>query len=111
MGVFSLKRIQNESTTLDRSRRKTISGSVSIGCQDHAYMETHSAIVIPQGEKQEFVCYYTTQDPSNVQTSLSRLLEVPKHKVIVKAKRIGGAFGGKERMQTALVNCFVFTTD
>ena len=78
-------------------------GSVAIGRQEHAYMETHSALVIPIGEKDEFVCYYTTQEPTTVQTNISKVLGVPKHKIIVKTKRTGGGFGGKERLHTALV--------
>jgi xanthine dehydrogenase molybdopterin-binding subunit B len=38
-----------------------------------------------------------------VQSNLSRVLGVPRHKIIVKTKRLGGGFGGKERLFTAMV--------
>lgn len=38
-----------------------MTGTVALGRQEHAYMEPHSAIVIPTGEKDEYVCYFTTQ--------------------------------------------------
>ena len=34
---------------------------------------------------------------------LKDVLDVPQHRIIVKSKRTGGAFGGKERMMVALM--------
>ena len=38
-----------------------------------------------------------------VQKRIGQALGLPLHKVIVKNKRAGGAFGGKERMHLALI--------
>ena len=107
MGEFKVKRLQDENiiAAAGGDGQKTVSGTVTIGRQEHAYMETHAAIVVPVGEKNEFVCYYTTQEPTTVQVNMARVLGVPRHKIIVKTKRIGGGFGGKERLLPSLVNC------
>ena len=92
---------------MNASGSRRVTGSIGLGRQEHAYMETHSAIVIPLKEKDEYVCYYTTQEPTTVQTCMSKSLGVAKHKIVVKTKRTGGGFGGKERLHTALVIIFV----
>merc|ERR1712106_1091486 len=51
----------------------------------------------------EMTVHFTTQEPCNVQTQVSAVLNVPQHKIIVKCKRAGGAFGGKERCFVALM--------
>lgn len=38
-----------------------------MGGQEHFYMETHSALVIPKGEDQEMDVYVSTQFPKFVQ--------------------------------------------
>ena len=34
---------------------------------------------------------------------MASVLGIPQHKVIIKTKRLGGAFGGKERCNVALM--------
>ncbi len=46
LGETKIKRFQNESL-LEKEGSQTISGTIGIGRQEHAYMETHSALVIP----------------------------------------------------------------
>jgi xanthine dehydrogenase/oxidase len=82
---------------------ETLTGSIRIGSQEHFYMEPHSVVAIPVGEKDEMVVYTSTQEVGVNQTKLSRVLELPMHKIIVKIKRVGGGFGGKERMHAALI--------
>ena len=38
----------------------------------------------------------SNQNPSKVQESIAHVLGLPQHKIVVKTKRIGGGFGGKE---------------
>jgi len=78
-------------------------GTISIGGQEHFYMEPHNVIVVPIGEKDEYVCHVGTQEPDFVQSRLAMVLDVPKHKITVKTKRIGGGFGGKERLEAILI--------
>ncbi|CEF59936.1 Xanthine dehydrogenase [Strongyloides ratti] len=73
----------------------TVKGSVSVGSQEHMYLETNQVIVIP-GEDDELDIISSTQGPSNVQQEVSNVLNIPRNKISVKVKRIGGGFGGKE---------------
>ena len=81
----------------------TVKGTVYLGGQEHMYMEPAGALAIPSGEKDEMTIWAGTQNPAGFQASVSSVLGIPKHKIIVKSKRIGGAFGGKERLQAGLV--------
>ena len=40
--------------------------------------------------------FSTTQDPAKAQKHISNMLNIPASKVVVKVKRLGGGFGGKE---------------
>ncbi|GMS92013.1 hypothetical protein PENTCL1PPCAC_14188, partial [Pristionchus entomophagus] len=72
-----------------------IEGEVSIGGQEHLYMETQSSIVIPE-ENDEWTVYSSTQNPSDAQYLCASVLGIPASKVVVKVKRLGGGFGGKQ---------------
>ena len=52
---------------------------------------------MPIGEKNEYIVYVGNQMPDGVQGKLAIALNIPKHKITIKTKRTGGAFGGKER--------------
>lgn len=74
---------------------KVVEGRIRVGGQEHFYLETHNAIAIP-GEDDEIEIISSTQGVSDVQRDVSWVLGVPRHKIVVKVKRIGGGFGGKE---------------
>ena len=95
------KRIQN-SKELEQEGLE-ISGFLRIGGAEHFYMETNSVKAIPNKEKDELTVYFTSQEPTQVQAKIAKALDIPMHKVIVKNKRIGGGFGGKERMHIAII--------
>ncbi|RCN53530.1 aldehyde oxidase and xanthine dehydrogenase, molybdopterin binding domain protein [Ancylostoma caninum] len=71
-----------------------LEGTTRFGGQEHSYMETQSCIAIP-GEDDEWIIHASTQSPALVQFHTSAALGIPAHKVIVRVKRVGGAFGGK----------------
>lgn len=79
-----------------------LEGEVKMGGQEHFYLEPNACIVIP-GENDEFTSYASTQCPDKHQRYLSHVLGVPEHKIVVKTKRLGGGFGGKET-RSAFVN-------
>ena len=66
-----------------------------IGGQEHFYLETQASLVVP-GENDEFTVYASTQNPTKTSNFVANALGVGKHKVVCKAKRMGGGFGGKE---------------
>uniref|UniRef100_A0A914W4Y8 FAD-binding PCMH-type domain-containing protein n=1 Tax=Plectus sambesii TaxID=2011161 RepID=A0A914W4Y8_9BILA len=71
-----------------------LDGEVRMGGQEHVYLETQSSLASP-GEGDEWTILCSTQQPTWAQTHAGYLLGVQKHKIVVKVKRIGGAFGGK----------------
>lgn len=72
-----------------------ISGTMRIGGQDHFYLESHIAMAIP-GEDDEVTVFSSTQHPSEVQHMVAHVLGVPSNAVVIKVRRMGGGFGGKE---------------
>ncbi|PVD25794.1 hypothetical protein C0Q70_13454 [Pomacea canaliculata] len=72
-----------------------LEGKVHIEAQEHFYLECHSVLVKP-GEDDELEVIATTQWPTGVQECLALALGVLQHKIVVRTKRLGGGFGGKE---------------
>jgi xanthine dehydrogenase/oxidase len=79
-----------------------ISGTVRMGGQEHFYLEPNAHIVDPM-ESGEIISHSSTQCPQKHQQYISNCLGIPAHKVVVKTKRAGGGFGGKET-RAAFVN-------
>ena len=80
-----------------------LQGSLSIGGQDHFYLEGQIAIAIPQ-EDGGMQVISSTQHPSEVQHLVAHTLGRHSHHVSVQCRRMGGGFGGKES-QPALLAC------
>ena len=78
-----------------------LQGSVTIGGQDHFYLEGQIAVAVPQ-EDGGMLVHSSTQHPSEVQQIVARALGVASHAVTVQCRRMGGGFGGKET-QPALI--------
>jgi xanthine dehydrogenase large subunit len=90
----------NPEEILARAPRR-LRGSVSIGGQDHFYLEGHIAIALPQ-EDGAMLIHSSTQHPSEVQQLVAHALARRAHDVTVQCRRMGGGFGGKET-QPALI--------
>ena len=82
---------------INHDSTNVVEGTVSIGGQQHFYMEPQNVLVVPIGEKDEYVVYGGGQWPDGAQGKLSKALNIAKNKITIKTKRTGGAFGGKER--------------
>ena len=76
-------------------------GTLSIGGQDHFYLEGQIAIAIPQ-EDGAMLIHSSTQHPSEVQQIVAHALGKRAHDITVRCRRMGGGFGGKET-QPALI--------
>src|SRR5205823_1702885 len=72
-----------------------IEGSLSVGGQEHFYLESHVALAYP-GEFGQMTVHSSTQHPTETQQLVAEIIGVPFNKVVVICKRMGGAFGGKE---------------
>lgn len=107
----------------------SLPGEMHIGGQEHFYLETNITLAVPRGEDGEMELFVSTQSASKTQVALLRTcknsltavrandkcwtlplfqslvakaLGVPANRVVVRVKRMGGGFGGKESRTTVL---------
>ncbi|XP_078350679.1 xanthine dehydrogenase/oxidase-like [Oculina patagonica] len=81
-----------------------LEGEMRIGGQEHFYLETQVTIAVPKGEDGEMELFVSTQNPTLTQKAAARALGVPHNRVVVRTKRLGGGFGGKESRNCFLTN-------
>lgn len=67
---------------------------VRTGSQYYFYMETQTALAIPD-EDNCMVIYNSSQNPEYLQQCISTCLGIPHHNVRAITRRVGGGFGGK----------------
>ena len=75
--------------------KNRIKGRVTVGGQDHMYLEGHIAFAIP-GEDDDIIVNSSTQHPSEAQHMVAHVMGIPSNAVTVNVRRMGGGFGGKE---------------
>jgi xanthine dehydrogenase large subunit len=88
-------RIANGDMSSLASSRLRLDGELTIGGQEHFYLETQSAIAWLD-DSGGVAVHSSTQHPSETQEIVSRVLGLSKHQITVECLRMGGAFGGKE---------------
>ena len=76
-----------------------IKGSAYSNGQEHLYLETQGAYVVPM-EDGHIKIMSSTQGPTQVQKAAAKVLGLPMHKIEVEVTRLGGGFGGKEDQAT-----------
>ncbi len=74
---------------------RRLSGSLTMGGQEHFYLEGQVAAALPQ-EGGDMVVLSSSQHPTEIQHKVAHALGVPMHAVRVEVRRMGGGFGGKE---------------
>lgn len=77
-------------------------GVTRMGGQEHFYLETNVALVIPRPEDGEMEVWSSTQNIMETQEFVSQVTGVPSSRIVAKVKRMGGAFGGKESRSVQL---------
>src|SRR5271157_1997675 len=77
-----------------------LAGQLSIGGQEHFYLEGQASLAIP-GEGDEMLVHASSQDPTETQHIVARVLGIPDAFVTVETRRMGGGFGGKESQACA----------
>jgi xanthine dehydrogenase large subunit len=87
--------IKGDAPTAIAQAEHKISGEISIGGQEHFYLEGQVAIAQPNEDGGMFI-QCSTQHPSEVQHLVAKVLNQPFNVVTVEMRRMGGAFGGKE---------------
>lgn len=75
-------------------------GKADTAGQEHLYIETQGAYAYPL-EHGHIRVSSSTQGPTAVQRTISRVLGIPMHKIEVDVTRLGGGFGGKEDQASA----------
>ncbi len=70
-------------------------GEISLGGQEHFYLEGQVAYAVPQ-ENGGMLIYSSTQHPSEIQHAAAKVLGLAMNDVTVEVRRLGGGFGGKE---------------
>ena len=78
-----------------KKSKSDIVGKLTIGGQDHFYLEGQVAYAIPQ-EKGGIHIHSSTQHPSEVQHCVAEMLGIDDAQVTCECRRMGGGFGGKE---------------
>src|SRR6204780_4346681 len=77
-----------------------LAGEFTIGGQEHFYLEGQASFAFP-GEGDEMTVHASTQDPTETQQIVARILGIPDAFVTVETRRMGGGFGGKESQACA----------
>ncbi|KAH9659305.1 Indole-3-acetaldehyde oxidase [Citrus sinensis] len=67
---------------------------LKLGSQYYFYMETQTALAVPD-EDNCLVVYSSIQCPEYAHATIARCLGIPEHNVRVITRRVGGGFGGK----------------
>ena len=78
-----------------------LEGSIDIGGQEHFYLESQAAAVLPQ-EGGDMVVYSSSQHPTEIQHKVAHALHLPMNAVRTEVRRMGGGFGGKESQGNSL---------
>ncbi|KAJ3111857.1 hypothetical protein HDU96_005283 [Phlyctochytrium bullatum] len=73
-----------------------VEGTVRMAGQEHFYLETQASLVVPKKEDNEIEIFASTQHPTETQHMVAHVLGIPSNRVLVRVKRMGGGFGGKE---------------
>jgi xanthine dehydrogenase large subunit len=70
-------------------------GKAESGGQEHLYIETQGAYAYPI-DNGSIKIHSSTQGPTAVQKTISKVLGIPMNRIEVDVARLGGGFGGKE---------------
>ena len=80
----------------DKDQNIVVEGTMQVGGQEHFYLETMCSLIVPSEANQGLTVYSSTQALDKTQVCCASATGLPMHRVIVKTKRMGGGFGGKE---------------
>ncbi|KAL3380634.1 hypothetical protein AABB24_001007 [Solanum stoloniferum] len=88
------KQVGDFSKGMAEADHKILSAEVRLGSEYYFYMETQTALAIPD-EDNCMVVYTSSQCPESAHRVITTCLGVPKHNIRVITRRVGGGFGGK----------------
>jgi xanthine dehydrogenase large subunit len=98
--VPSQRLSRGDATWALKSAAHRLKGQLTVGGQEHFYLECQVAMAIPT-DAEGMTIHSATQYPAQVQQTVARVLGFPRFSdVTVMCRRMGGAFGGKETQAT-----------
>ena len=81
-------------TALEKSQFQ-LTGPLTVGGQEHFYLEGQVAYALPL-EQDQWRIYASPQHPGEIQHWVAHALGIENNAVTVECRRMGGGFGGKE---------------
>ncbi|TKY57050.1 Abscisic-aldehyde oxidase [Spatholobus suberectus] len=91
---LSPSQVGDVSKGMAKADHKILSAELKLGSQYYFYMETQTALAVPD-EDNSIVVYTSSQSPEYVHSNVARCLGIPENNVRVITRRVGGGFGGK----------------
>ena len=101
--VPELKLVRGNSAAKLAAAPHRTKGTFEVGGQEQFYLEGQISYAIPKENKQLLI-HCSTQHPTEMQHMVAHALNLEFNQVVVKVRRMGGGFGGKES-QSALFAC------
>ena len=86
---------RGDSETAIANAPHRIHGEIHIGGQEHFYLEPQASSAVPT-EDGGMIVYASSQNPTDIQKQVAKVLGTQMSNVVVDTRRIGGGFGGKE---------------
>ncbi|KAG5109568.1 hypothetical protein JHK82_038791 [Glycine max] len=88
------KHVGDISKGMAEADHKILSAELKLGSQYYFYMETQTALAVPD-EDNCITVYSSNQCPEFAHSTIARCLGIPENNVRVITRRVGGGFGGK----------------
>ncbi|KAJ0241639.1 Indole-3-acetaldehyde oxidase [Hirschfeldia incana] len=88
------KQVGDTSKGMSEADHRILSSQIRLGSQYFFYMETQTALAVPD-EDNSIVVYSSCQIPQYAHSTVAACLGIPENKVRVITRRVGGGFGGK----------------
>ncbi|OMO77106.1 Aldehyde oxidase/xanthine dehydrogenase, a/b hammerhead [Corchorus olitorius] len=88
------EQVGNFSEGMAEADHQILSAELKLGSQYYFYMETQTALAVPD-EDNCIVVYSSTQSPEYTHDTIAKCLGLPGHNVRLITRRVGGGFGGK----------------
>ncbi|KFK33854.1 hypothetical protein AALP_AA5G068800 [Arabis alpina] len=88
------QQVGDTSKGMAEADHRILSSEIRLGSQYFFYMETQTALAVPD-EDNSIVVYCSSQIPQYVHSTVAACLGIPENKVRVITRRVGGGFGGK----------------
>ncbi|OMO91072.1 Aldehyde oxidase/xanthine dehydrogenase, a/b hammerhead [Corchorus capsularis] len=88
------EQVGNFSEGMAEADHEILSAKLKLGSQYYFYMETQTALAVPD-EDNCIVVYSSTQSPEYTHDTIAKCLGLPGHNVRLITRRVGGGFGGK----------------